>query len=253
MRDLALLAPLRAAPQRSAVLTDFDGTLAPVVDDPAAARGLDGTVEVLHDLARRYAVVAVISGRPASFLLDRLGPGLRLSGLYGLEEVGADGAVTVAEEAVPWGAVVASVAAQATAELGALVVEPKGLSLTLHFRAAPEREAEVRSWAAAQAGRSGLEVRAAKASVELHPPVAADKGTVVAAAAAGLEAACFLGDDVGDLPAFAALGRLRAAGLHGVCVAVRTPESPPELLDRADLVVEGPAGALEVLRHLAAP
>jgi trehalose 6-phosphate phosphatase len=96
-------------------------------------------------------------------------------------------------------------------------------------------------------------VRAAKASVELHPPVAADKGTVVAAATAGLEAACFLGDDVGDLPAFAALERLRTAGLHGVCVAVRTAESPPELLDRADLVVEGPAGALDVLRRLAAP
>ena len=252
MRDLDLLAPLRAAPHRSAVLTDFDGTLAPVVDDPSAARGLSGTVEVLHDLTQRYAVVAVVSGRPASFLLDRLGPGIRLSGLYGLEEVGVDGAVAVADEALPWAGVVAAVAAQATAALGPLV-EPKGLSLTLHFRAAPDREDEVRSWAATEAARSGLEVRSAKASVELHPPVAADKGTVVAAATAGLEAACFLGDDVGDLPAFAALERLQAAGLHGVRVAVRTAESPPELLDRADLVVEGPEGALDVLRHLAAP
>jgi trehalose 6-phosphate phosphatase len=249
---LDLLEPLRAAPARSGVLTDFDGTLAPVVDDPAAARGLPGTVEVLRALTARYAVVAVVSGRPASFLLDRLGPGLRLSGLYGLEEVSADGASRVADDATAWSSVVADVAVRARDELGD-VVEPKGLSLTLHFRVVPERAGEIRSWAAAEAARSGLVVRSAKASVELHPPVAADKGTVLTTAVTGLEAACFLGDDVGDLPAFRALERLRTTGFHGVAVAVRTAESPPELLDRADLVVDGPEGALAVLHHLARP
>jgi trehalose 6-phosphate phosphatase len=81
--------------------------------------------------------------------------------------------------------------------------------------------------------------------------VATDKGTIVARAAAGLAAACFLGDDVGDLPAFAALDRLAGAGTATVKVAVRSVESPPALLDQADLVVDGPAGALAVLEHLA--
>jgi trehalose 6-phosphate phosphatase len=244
------LAPLLEAPERTAVLTDYDGTLAPVVDDPAAAVALPGTVEALHALTARFAVVAVVSGRPASFLLARLGPGLRLSGLYGLEEVADDGAVVAAAEAADWLPVVAATTERASAALGGLV-EPKGLSLTLHFRTAPEREVEVRTWAAAEAAASGLVVRPAKASVELHPPVAADKGSVVVAAAEGLEAACFLGDDVGDLPAFDALDRLAAAGLRTVRIGVRTDEAPPSLLERCDLVVDGPQGALAVLRHLA--
>ena len=251
MTGLEVLGPLRAAPDRSGVLTDFDGTLAPVVDDPGAAAALPGVVEVLRRLTGRYAVVTVVSGRPASFLLDRLGPGLWLSGSYGLEEVRPDGTVVVAGEAVPWRGVVSDAAARALDDLGSLV-EPKGLSLTLHFRTAPDREAEVRSWAADEAARSGLVVRPAKASVELHPPVTADKGTVVEAAAAGLGALCFLGDDVGDLPAFDALDRVGVAGVDTVRVGVRTEEAPPELLARADLVVDGPHGALEVLRLLAA-
>lgn len=250
MAGLDVLAPLLADPSRTAVLTDFDGTLAPVVDDPGAAAGLPGATEVLRALTGRFAVVAVVSGRPAAFLLDRLGPGLRLSGLYGLEEVDPAGRLVVADSATPWRPVVAGSVERAVAALGPLV-ESKGLSLTLHFRTAPEREAEVRAWAAAEAARSGLVVRGAKASVELHPPVDVDKGTVVAAAAAGLDAACFLGDDVGDLPAFDALDRLAADGGRAVRVGVRTDEAPAELLERADLVVDGPEGALAVLRHLA--
>ena len=63
---------------------------------------------------------------------------------------------------------------------------------------------------------------------------------------------CFLGDDVGDLPAFDALDRLAAAGVHTVRVAVSTEEAPQEVLERADVVVDGPAGALAVLERLAA-
>jgi len=245
-----VLAPLLAAPTRSAILTDFDGTLAPVVDDPGAATGLPGTVELLGALTTRYAVVAVVSGRPVSFLLDRLGPGLRLSGLYGLEERTAGGELVQAAAALAWAPVVEAAVGRATSGLGGLV-EAKGASFTLHFRTAPEREAEVRAWATTEAERSGLVVRAAKASVELHPPVAADKGTVVAALASGLDAVCFLGDDVGDLPAFDALDRLAESGVHAVRVGVRTEEAPAELLARADLVVDGPEGAHALLRRLA--
>jgi len=126
-------------------------------------------------------------------------------------------------------------------------VEDKGLSLTLHVRTVPERDEEVRAWARAEAERTGLVVRPAKASVELHPPLPSDKGTVVEAAASGLAAVCFLGDDLGDLPAFGALDRLRERGVTTVKVAVRTPEAPPAVLDGADVVVDGPEGALALL------
>jgi trehalose 6-phosphate phosphatase len=241
--------PFLAAPERAGILTDFDGTLAPIVDDPAAAAPLPGVVDVLHRLARRYAVVGVVSGRPVDYLVAQLGQALWLSGLYGLETLDR-GRRIWAPGSAEWRPVVEQVVARARSELGD-AVEAKGLSLTVHFRARPELEPAVRAWAAAEAGRSGLVVRSAKASLELHPPVTADKGTVVEAAAAGLAAVCFLGDDVGDLPAFDALDRLAGAGVHAVKVAVSTVEAPAALLERADVVVDGPEGALAVLERLA--
>lgn len=239
--------PFRAQPSRAAILTDFDGTLAPIVADPAAAVPLPGAVDVLHRLARRYALVGVVSGRPVSYLVGHLGTDLWLSGLYGLETLDG-GRLVEAPEAGIWRPVVGAAVVSAEEEFGP-AVEPKGLSLTVHFRTHPELEPAVRSWAAAEATRRGLVVRSAKASVELHPPVKADKGTVVEAAAAGLDAVCFLGDDVGDLPAFEALDRLAAGGVQVVRVAVSTVEAPRALLARADVVVDGPAGALALLEE----
>ena len=239
---------LAADPLRTAVLTDFDGTLSRIVDDPAAAIPLPDVREVLYQLDRRYGRVAVVSGRPVSYLVDKLGSGLWLSGLYGLESL-EDGELVEAPVAAAWRPVIEESVERAREVFGHLV-EDKGLSMTLHFRSAPDREGQARAWAAAENDRTGLVVRPAKASVELHPPVATDKGTVVEAIAGEFAAACFLGDDVGDLPAFDGLDRLAERGIATLRVAVHTPEAPPEMLRRADIVVEGPEGALGFLRGL---
>jgi trehalose 6-phosphate phosphatase len=248
----ALLAPLRAAPSRAGILTDFDGTLSEIVEHPGDARPLDGVVEVLGELAGRYGRVAVISGRPVEFLAAHLPGPLLLSGLYGLQVVEA-GERQDHPGALAWGDAIDDVVAAAAAGPAGMGVESKGLSLTLHFRMRPEIEDEVRAWATEQAIRTGLDLRAAKMSFELHPPIEADKGTAVDAMAEGLEAVCFLGDDVGDLPAFEALARLRDDGLYTLRLAVRSGEAPDELLAQADAVLDGPAAALDVLRRLAAP
>lgn len=245
----SLFFPFVDAPSRSAVLTDFDGTLAPIVDDPSAAVPLAGVVEVLGRLAERYAVAGVVSGRPVAYLVDRLGPALSLSGVYGLERW-RNGARQRVEEVERWRPVLADAVARARSEFGP-VVEDKGLSLTLHFRTCPERGAELRAWAAAQADEQGLAVNEARASVELHPPVDIDKGSETEALAQGMKAACFLGDDLGDVSAFAALDRLAATGVHTVRVAVDSDEAPLDLIGRADWVVDGPTGALALLEALA--
>ena len=61
----------------------------------------------------------------------------------------------------------------------------------------------------------------------------------------------FAGDDVGDLPAFEALDRLRGNGRHVVAVVIDSTESPQELRDMADLVVDGPAAVLDLLDRIA--
>jgi trehalose 6-phosphate phosphatase len=244
------LAPLAAEPERSAICTDFDGTLSPIVAEAEDARPAPGAVEVLDALSRRFALVAVVSGRPVSFLEAVLPRGVRLSGLYGLEE-SVDGQRREVAGASAWRDVVEQAAERAEAAgLPGTSIERKGLSLTLHFRTHPEDEPRIRSWAAAEAVAAGLDVREAKRSVELHPPVATDKGTVIESLAAGLGAVCYLADDLGDLPGYDGLDRLAQRGVHTVRIAVQGPETPPQLTDRADVVVEGTAGAVALLEAL---
>jgi trehalose 6-phosphate phosphatase len=233
------------------VYTDFDGTLAPIVDDPSHAVPLDGTVDALAALAARYARVGVISGRPVSYLRAFVAaPGVDLWGEYGLERALGD-EVRAAEGAEEWKRRVDEAAERAEAAGVAERVERKSFSLTLHYRADPKREAAVRSWARAEAERMGLELLPARMAVELRPPLHRDKGTALSEAAAGLGAVCFLGDDRGDLAAFDALDRLAKDGVHAVRIAVRSPEMADELEARADVVVDGPLGALDLLVALA--
>ncbi len=249
--------PLVAGRDQAALLSDFDGTLSPIVDDPARAVPLPGALGLLRALAEQLAVVGVVSGRPVSYLLSRFEgqPGrVRLAGLYGLEVLAGEGGGSVATRpgVEPWAAVVDEVASQARdqAPSGA-EVEHKGLILTLHWRRAPEVADWATGFAAAQAERTGLWAQGGRMSVELRPPVEVDKGTAVTDWCAGLKAACFLGDDQGDLAAFRALDHLREEqGLEAVKVAVASSESPPELVEGADLVVEGPRGVVELLSGL---
>jgi trehalose 6-phosphate phosphatase len=258
-----LLKPFLAAPRRAGVLTDYDGTLSPVVEDPRSARPLEGSVALLHELARHYRRVAVVSGRPARFLAKALhletdelargeaaGEGLVVSGLYGMEAAGG-GAVTVHPEAARWRPVVATLADEADEQApDGVYVERKGLTVTLHYRSAPATAEWVRAWTEAAAARTGLAVHPARMSYELVPPIPMDKGRVVRELTQGLEAVCFFGDDLGDLPAFEVLDDLRAAGVSTLKVVVRSLETAPVLVDTADVLVDGPSGALALLRRL---
>jgi trehalose 6-phosphate phosphatase len=249
---------------RCAILCDFDGTLAPIVPDPADARPLPGSVELLHHLATRYAVVAVVSGRPAAFLADRLelhrldlpaSPSLlQAVGLYGLEVASPTGGPpgTAVSEGEPWRAAVeAATAFLAPSMPPGTLLEPKGLTLGLHWRNAPEAEASVIALGEAASKRYGLVLRHGRMAAELVPPVAVDKGSVVRRLTSDLEAACFVGDDAGDIPAFAALDeRSAGGGFTALKVAVASAESPLELLASADLVLDGPPEVLRLLEAL---
>lgn len=249
-RTADLVAALRAEPRRTAVLLDFDGTLAPIVDDPADATPLPGVPEVLSELAAAYAAVGVVSGRPVSYLQQHLPAGVTLVGLYGLEEA-SHGEIVVHSGAEHWRSVIDDIAAAAIAELPAEVgIEHKGLSLTLHVRQHPDLAAAVAHWSTTVGERTGLHVRRARMSAELHPPVAADKGTIVAGLVAGLAAACFIGDDVGDIPAFDALDAFAADGGVAARFVVESTETAPELARRADVLLAGPPAVLTVLQAL---
>jgi len=204
--------------------------------------------------------VSVISGRPASFLAERLGLAvdpapIHAFGLYGLEEAHAGGAVTLEPEATHWRAAVVELAAAARARLPAgVLVEDKGLSLGLHWRTAPDAAAAVVGFAEASAPAYGLAVSRGRKTIELLPPSGCDKGAVVRRLVGGLSLACYLGDDAGDLPAFRALSARRGGdgGPRALRVAVASDEVPPALVLEADVVLEGPNEVETFLGELAA-
>jgi trehalose 6-phosphate phosphatase len=256
------LRQLRDHHDEGGVLVDYDGTLSPIVDDPGEARALPASVEALDRLAAGYRRVAVVSGRPASFLVEHLGlgrgatghgPSIMVSGLYGLEWAGSGGVVHTRPEAERWREVVDRVerAARAAAPPG-MLVEPKGLTVAFHWRTATGSAGWARSFAEEVVGETGLELHPGKMSVELRPPLPADKGTVVAELCRGLAAACFVGDDRGDLAAFAALDRLATEGMITCKVATASAEIPPELQAAADVVVDGPEEVADLLEWLGA-
>ncbi|MDQ3752747.1 MAG: trehalose-phosphatase [Actinomycetota bacterium] len=248
------------SPEEAGLFLDFDGTLSEIVDDPSEARPLAGIADEMVRLARHLGVVAVVSGRAARELLEWFGSDVELWGLYGAER-SIDGAITVSDELASNEPLIGTVLqhAKRRAEglgIEGLLVEDKGYMVGLHWRKAADRNraAEAMSSLADElAAEYGLVQAPGKCALELRPPGEWSKGDVVTArsGSAGLRGAAFVGDDRGDLPAFDALDRLEAEGLTTIKVGVRSLESPPELLRRADVIVDGPSGVLEWLREVA--
>lgn len=259
-RGQAGLDALLARPGQALIGTDFDGTLAPIVPDPAAARALPGAGPVLTRLARLVGTLAVITGRPAADAVAYGGfeavPGLIVLGHYGgqrwqdgvLTGPGSPPAVQAARQALP------GLLGQAGAPDG-IWIEDKGHAVAVHTRRTADPDAALRLVRAPLenlAERLGLAAEPGRMVIELRPP-GVDKGTALTGLVRERAAASvlFCGDDLGDLPAFAAVRELRARGIPGCAVASASAESP-QVAAAADLVVDGPEGIVALLAALAA-
>jgi trehalose 6-phosphate phosphatase len=259
----ALLGPLRSEPARAAVLTDVDGTLAPIVaraDEavvPAPAR------DVLAALSERYGLVGCISGRQASDARRLVGlDSLAYAGNHGLELLMPGEEVPRADPSLAGrerdaAEFIAGIDDGRLAAAG-LRREDKGAIQALHWRGAEDEEgAQSRAHEiAVAAGHAGLEPRWGRKVLELRPVGGGGKDAAVASLLAGeeLECAVYAGDDRTDLDAFRRLRELGSAGelSAAVCVGIVSAEAPAELAEEADLTVEGPEGWLRILEWLAA-
>ena len=236
----ALLAPLTAAPERAALLLDFDGVLAPIVARPEDAYPPPETRAELQRLVPRYGLVAVVSGRPGSDVRARVNvDGVVYAGAHGLE---------LDPEAGRWRQQIADFASRAA--WPATEIELKGLSVAFHFRQhADEQSAISELEAIAERARSdGLVARFGRKVLEVLPPVDSNKGTAVRhlLEEAGLARALVAGDDTTDLDAFRAVDELE----HKVRVAVVADESPSRLAEQAELVLHSTGEFLDLLRQL---
>jgi trehalose 6-phosphate phosphatase len=259
---VTLLEPLRAQPARAAILTDVDGTLAPIAARaeeavvPAAAR------QALAALSERFGLVGCISGRRAEEARRLVGlDGIAYAGNHGLELLlpGDEAPRTdpsLAGRECQAADFLAGVDPESLRGAG-LRREDKGPIQALHWRGADD-EAHAEACAheiAVEAGHAGLEPRWGRKVLELRPVGGGGKDAAVASllAGEGLDRAVYAGDDRTDLDAFRRLRELRESGqLAAVaCVGIVSPEAPPELPEDSDLIVDGPAGWLTILEWLA--
>ena len=253
------LAALIAQPRQSLIAVDFDGTLAPIVEDPAAARATPAATAALARLAGLAGTVAIVTGRPAADAASFAGVAavgeVIVLGHYGRQRW-ERGELSSPER--PPGL------SQARTELAAVLaaagagegtfVEDKGEALAVHTRRAAEPQAELdrlRGPLARLAARTRLALEPGRLVLELRPP-GSDKGAAITELAAEREPSSilFCGDDLGDRPAFAAVRQLRGTGTPGLLVCSGSAEVP-DLAAEADLVVDGPAGVAALLAGLA--
>jgi trehalose 6-phosphate phosphatase len=253
-------------PDRTLLATDFDGTLAPIVDDPAAATVHADATRVLGALAGRFAGVAIVTGRPVADVL-RLGRfegaaglgALRVLGQYGVEQWDARTGELVAPDPHP-GVAQARRALPDVLQrlgLGAAHLEDKGRALGVHVRRLPDPDAALealRAPVAALADEHGLVVEPGKQVLELRAP-GVDKGAALNLLlgdddiGAVVDTVIYAGDDLGDLAAYDAVDRLRAEGGAGLMICV-TGDARTPLEQRADVLVEGPQGFVGWLAEL---
>lgn len=253
-----LVGSLRAVMPDVLVATDFDGTLAPIVVDPQQSRPVDGAIDALGALAAAGARVAVITGRDAGTVvrlggLDRV-PALTVAGLYGAETwhagelstLDTPEAMTALRQRLP----------RTLEQAGAdpeIWVEDKRLSLVVHARKADEPVA------ALDAVRPAVERLADELDLEMHPGTGIlelrlpgyDKAGALSRLVGEAGGVLFLGDDVGDLPAFAEIRRLRDAGRTAWGVSVLA-SGVDAVRGAADLELDRPDEVVELLRALSA-
>jgi len=257
----SLVEALRAVPAHTAVLTDVDGTLAPIVARPEQAAVPERAATALRRLGQRYGLVGCISGRRAVEARRLVGvDDVAYAGNHGLELLlpgdaapRLDPALAGREDEAP-----AFLAGRAGALAAAgLRLEDKGPIQALHWRGAEGTVAEdAARELAADAEAAGLATHWGRKVLELRPDVPIGKDAAIAEllSAGGIARAVYAGDDRTDLDAFRRLRELREAGEldAALCVGVVSAEAPPGLAESADLTVDGPEGWLAILEALAA-
>ncbi len=257
------LQAILTSPSETLIATDFDGTLAPIVDDPAQAYADPRAVAALGRLGQHIGAVVVITGRSARTAVKLGGfreiAGLRsmiVLGQYGVERWNA-----VDDEYLlpPVPTQVSAVAEKLpeildSLELAGARIEDKGRAIAVHTRLLPDPEealVKLEGPLRELATRHGLVLEPGKKVWEIRAP-GMDKGVALRSIVdeIGARQVIFAGDDLGDLSAFRAVRDLSSAGVVGFLVCSASTEEDA-LTELSDVILDGPTGLATWLNELA--
>jgi trehalose 6-phosphate phosphatase len=257
------LEAIARAPSETLIATDFDGTLAPITDDPEQAYADPNAVAALGRLGEHVGAVVVITGRPARTVV-RLGRFREVTGLqsmivlgqYGVERWNAADDEYLIPPDPPQIRAVAEELPKILDPLGlaGARIEDKGRAIAVHTRSLPDSRAALAKLAAPLgdlADRYDLLLGPGKNVWEIRAP-GMDKGAALRAIVdeTGAHQVIFAGDDLGDLPAFQAVRELVTSGVAGLLVCSASTEEDA-LTELSDVIVDGPSGLAAWLNKLA--
>ena len=257
------LQAILASPSETLFATDFDGTLAPIVEDPAQAYADPRAVAALGRLGQYVGTVVVITGRVARAAVD-LGGFREVAGLesmivlgqYGVERWNAVDDVFLLPPEPPQIDAVAKELPNVLATLGLVEarIENKGRAIAVHTRLLPDPQgalAKLEGPLRELATGHELVLEPGKKVWEIRAP-GMDKGAALRSIVdeTGARQVIFAGDDLGDLAAFRAVRELASAGVTGLLVCSASTEEDA-LTEMSDVIVDGPRGLASWLNELA--
>lgn len=239
--------------KRAFIISDFDGTLSPIVSEPLNAEFEVDAVATLVDLSFRFKTVAILSGRSSDFILSKAAVSsaymdgfkdqIKIFGLYGNENLKEDLRLTEA---------VADIARELDSQFSnAVLVENKLISVTVHYRNNANKKRVIgESIDSVLSNYREFTVIPAKMSYEVVPKIFKKKGDVITDLLKSHDGGYYLGDDVGDLDAFKAL---KMQPSKATCsVAVRSTDTPQDVINAADISVGSTKEAVKFLKKLKA-
>lgn len=229
--------PLRLKPldPDAALFLDFDGTLAPLQDDPDAVALPNGGAAVLLALADKLGgALAMVSGRDVRDLTERTPLGLWRAGSHGLEICGPSEAPAEKQIQAPSALLVAIEAI--CADHPGTRMEPKGGVIAIHYRAAPEAKDILAAALHALIDKEpGYRLQSGKMVFEAKPD-SANKGVAVRTLMQAIpfkgRKPVFIGDDATDEDAMAVV-----LELDGIAIKVGDGETvAPHRLENSEEV-----------------
>jgi trehalose 6-phosphate phosphatase len=236
--------------ERLGIITDVDGTISPIVANADDAEVTPIAKSALNHLSQTLPLVAVISGRSAADVHERVGvEGVVYIGNHGMErwrDSSLEMSPAVANYRPNIRAAVQIIRQHlATENMIGVWLEDKGATLSLHYREANDHEAimtPLRPILQRIESEQGLVIFEGRMVFEIRPPVQVHKGTAFTALVKEyhLTSAVYIGDDTTDLDAMHAAQTLRENGhCYAVGIGVASPETPTRVLDEADYIAQG--------------
>lgn len=241
---------------------DIDGTLSPIAATPSEARLYPGVAETLERL-KKHAHIAILTGRAVE-------KGAALVNVEGLTYIGTHGAewseglpagqhVQISNEALAYikpGQELLDLAEKRLVHLPGVFVERKRLGGSVHYRLAPNPElARMNILDALQepAHAAHFLLSEGKRVVDIKPAIPLNKGKALRdfVRCFALQGVLFAGDDRTDLDAILEVERLKQEGVQAAAIAVQAADTLPDLLEHADIVVQGVEGMARLLREIA--